>query len=239
MTNNNFNSFRKAIKSELQKLDSPNYLEVWAVFGKEIDSLSKVGIVSLGNDCHLTGEALEFRVRQILEKMGFEVEEGRPNLEDIVVKSDDLEPNKPLVIEVKSSKSPSPKRENLRQLDDWVFDLSGEDMARKEGLGGGFDFKAMAFGGMLSERHSHPTPHKGVMLFNGPVGLSFEERPTQWLGHNEEEFSIKRNFCIISFKCLLNWLDAYKKDETVKNVFWKLIHATAGVLPMPNDVARN
>ncbi|MBI4701993.1 MAG: hypothetical protein HY744_12720 [Deltaproteobacteria bacterium] len=45
-----------------------------------------------------------------------------------------------------------------------MFELSGEEEARKHGLGGGVDPLAVATGGFASQRRHHPTPHKGVML---------------------------------------------------------------------------
>ena len=103
-------------------------------------------------------------------------------MEDFVVKSPfDYEPSKPIVLEVKSSRKQHISRDQLRQLDDWVFELSGEQEARKYGLQGkgGIDTLAFVSHGMVtreSRPRYHPTPHKGVFIFNGPVGTPFNKR---------------------------------------------------------------
>ena len=92
---------------------------------------------------------------------------------------------------------------------------------------------AIVTGGMRtrgSRPAFHPSPHKGVMVFNGPTGTPFLERTTRCLGPNEEEFTYKRDFCIIPFDVLLKYLEKYQEDTSAKNQFWDQIQSTAGLL---------
>ncbi len=125
------------------------------------------------------------------------------------------------MLEIKSSRHFQISVDDLRQLDDWVFDLSGEEKTRKKGLGGGIDVLAMATQGMLSESKRHPDPHKGVLIFNGTLGMPFEERISSKLHSNQIELVEKRNFCIISIQDLLK---LFEKPEEV----WSILHETAG-----------
>jgi len=86
-----------------------------------------------------------------------------------------------------------------------VFDLSGEEIARKEGLGGGIDPKAMMTHGLISSKRRHPNPHRGVMIFNGPVGVQFSDRSVVCFNENDREFIEKRNFCIVAFGNLVEY----------------------------------
>jgi hypothetical protein len=168
--------------------------------------------------------------------MGLVVIVGRDGMEDFVVQpSKEASPATPLVLEVKSSKKPHIARDDLRQLDDWVFELSGEERARKHGLGGGGGFDPLSFvsWGLLSRQSKpvfHPTPHKGILIFNGPVGLPFSQRTTDCIGANDRDFVAKRNFCIIPFHTLLHYFAECAKNTAVKAHFWSELHSTAGIL---------
>lgn len=226
-----FDNFQRAIREELLKLDRPDLQEVLSSSEKTIKKLSEEGIVSFGPDYKLGGGALEFRVKDIFTKMGFDTESGPIGLHDAIIKPfDGLDPTKPIVVEIKSSKSPSPSRDDLRQLDDWVFELSGEEKARKYGLGDGTDATALSTHGLVVERQYHPSPHKGVMVFNGPLGQTFEKRSSNWLGENEKIFAKKRSFCMISLECLLSWHNEYQRNTAIINDFWSAMHFTDGVL---------
>jgi hypothetical protein len=226
-----FDNFRKAVRKELQALNSPDIQKVRLAFEAEMSELLKDRIVSAGPDYSLGSKALEFRVQYIFNDMGFQVEPGPIGSYDAIVHPfGDLEPSKPVVIEVKSSKSTSLPREALRQLDDWVFELSGEERARKEGLGGQPTATSIATSGFAIDIYTHPTPHKGVMVFNGQIGQPFEDRSKNWIGENEKDFAQKRDFCIISLECLISWYDGYERDNSVSCSFWEAIHSAAGVL---------
>ena len=189
----------------------------------QIKLLQKNGDLELGADKDLTGLSLELRVKQIFENAGLNINEGRSGQEDFVVIAHENDEHKDnLVIEVKSSRSPNPKLDDLRQLDDWVFDLSGEEKARKQGLGGGLSPISMATNGMFNITERHPTPHKGVLVFNGPIGIAFKERNSSILHPNQIEFVEKRNFCIIGIDSLATLM------KQNKNNAWSILHATIG-----------
>lgn len=198
---------------------------------KALPELLRSGAIDFPADCNLGGAALEIRVRSVLEEVGFEVAEGRPGLEDLVVMAPDGADTKfPWVVEVKSSSKPQLNRDDLRQLDDWVFDLSQEAEARRNGLGGGFDPLAVATDGFLTGTHHHPSPHKGVMITNTMCGIAFQERDVQPLAPNDTDFVEKRNFCILPLDMLLEWQRSIEKGDTDLLEFWQIVHESRGVL---------
>ena len=197
----------------------------------EINQIAEDGGLSLGSDKDLTGDALEIRVRLLLRSIGLAVSRGRPGLEDLIITAPvSARTRRPLVVEVKSDRKPSVKRDDLRQLDDWVFDLSGEEVARKEGLGGGIDAVAMVTGGMMTGTHHHPSPHKGVFVFNAPIGVPFEDRKGNAIGPDEVAFAAKRGFCLVPFGTLMAKIEAVKRRTITLDVLWEQIQACEGEL---------
>lgn len=223
--------FNEAIRELVALQPDSTYSEIVEAVIRELDALAAQGLVGFGDDHALGGTPLESRVSRLFREAGFVVERGRPFLEDLVVRpADGLRPAVPLVAEIKSSSRASPSRGDLRQLDDWVFDLSGEEGARKRGLTNyasyflRLGFPTPAF---------HPSPHKGVLVFNGPLGTEFEKRSTEWLGANEKEFAARRNFCVISLPLLLNWHSFCRSSQDGSAQFWRTIHESSGLLPSP------
>jgi hypothetical protein len=149
----------------------------------------------------------------------------------VVPATEGLTPNKPLVVEVKSGKQPGPDRDSLRQLDDWVFDLSQEEEIRKGRVRINMHWAHGA--PMFWPRTHHPTPHKGVLIYNGPAGTPFSSRPEKWLGENERIFAEKRDFCIIALPCLLAWHERARSDSSTAAAFWKATHTACGLLGWP------
>ncbi|MBI3802481.1 MAG: hypothetical protein HY282_01805 [Nitrospirae bacterium] len=196
-----------------------------------LESLTEAGTLALGEDKDLGNSSLEIRARLLLKKLGFNVEKGRPGMEDfVVIALKENKFNEPLVVEVKSSRKPNIGREDLRQLDDWVFDLSGEEKARKEGLGGDIDPVALVTGGLTSSKRGHPTPHKGILIFNGPVGINFNSREECCFNENDREFIEKRNLCIAPIETLVQYESQYEIDQSVSAVLWERLHTTIGIL---------
>jgi hypothetical protein len=190
---------------------------------ESLKRLQQSGAIELEPDHNLSGISLELRVQQIFKNSGFDIKEGRPRMEDFVITpKEDFENRDPIVVEVKSSRAPQLSLDDLRQLDDWVFDLSGEEKARKSGLGGGLDSLAIATNGYVSRPRRHPTPHKGLLIFNAPVGLPFTERSPQVLHPNQTEFAMKRNFCVIAINELVDLVN----DDPKK--VWTILHETIG-----------
>ena len=231
--NRDLQKVMRVLQDGIRGLKSPRLYDIEKAINGVIESLIDEDTLVLGPDHHLGGRGLESRVRRIFREMGFIVEKGPEGSYDALIKPPGgWKPKYPLVVEIKSGKAPSPGREELRQLDDWVFELSGEEAARKgEGLASG-NIITQGLGG---SRYSHPTPHKGIMIYNGPLGTSFPDR-TQgagWLGANEKEFAGKRAFCIASLPCVSEWFGAHQKDGTAARRLWETIHATIGVLPLP------
>ncbi len=225
----------KRVKEYIESLGSPprydNLLkEVKLIFS----DLAETGVLVLGEDKDLTGSTLEIRTSLLFRRFGFKVDKGRQNQEDFLIKYDfATENNEILAVEVKSSRQPNISRDDLRQLDDWVFDLSGEEKARKEGLGGGLDPASIITGGLISSRHRHPNPHKGVMIFNGPLGISFDNRDKTCFNENDREFIKKRNFCIVAFGTLIEYEKVFERDASIAQTLWKRLHTTVGMLQAP------
>ncbi|MBB1445090.1 hypothetical protein [Pseudoalteromonas sp. SG43-3] len=182
-----------------------------------LEKLHETGELSLGNDKDLSGKPLELRVKELFKKAGFNIKNGRNGYEDFTISPDNnFSIQDSIVIEVKSSKNISPKLSDLRQLDDWVFNLSGEENARKHGLGSSEQFTWS--GGMTK----HPTPHKGLFIFNGPIGHDFNERLNKFIHPSQLDFLNKRNFCAISLNKLVYLLSGDKESA------WNAIHETIG-----------
>lgn len=222
---------RNNINKVISEISKPIFSEIYNTINSEIESLCDNGIISFENDYRLTGFALECRTKEIFRNMKFDIHKGREGFEDfIITPNSQFNSQQPIVLEVKSSRKPNISRDDLRQLDDWVFDLSGEETARKFGLGGGMDATSMITRGLISSKKHHPSPHKGVMIFNGPVSISFSSRQSTCFGANEEEFVKKRNFCIIPFALLMDIFKQYKLNNSININFWEKIHKTSGIL---------
>jgi len=176
------------------------------------------------------------RVKKIFSEMGFEVSQGRANnLEDFIIKPrQHFKMKSPLVVEVKSGKKHYVDRKSLRQLDDWVFELSGEDKARKGDTLNASAKAGWSYGSsvMMPKAYEHPTPHKGVMIYNGPVGVVFEERGTNCINPSDEEFANKRFFCIIPFHVLIRYSERISAEEIEPEELWEKIHKTSGLLEL-------
>jgi hypothetical protein len=216
---------RKALRSAI--LSDPHHSsdDIERVFRQTLRDLLGEGEVPVPDDYMLTHLALEVRCQQLLQSMGLQVEPGRDGKEDLIVRPPSgASPEEPMAVEVKSGKDPSPGIEQLRQLDDWVFDLSQEEQVRKRQRG----FGLAPLG--ITPAYSHPTPHKGVFIYNGPINMPFDRRADRWLGYNEEQFAIKRHFSIISFPLLIAVAAEFQKDRRWLAPLWNLIHTTSGLL---------
>jgi len=212
--------------------DSSPYLEdVLKLTNKSIEELYNEGKIAIRNESSLSGLALQFRVKKMLRDMGYDVGDGRsPDLEDLILKyQSNYETKLNIVIEVKSGKKPQVSRDDLRQLDDWIFDLSGEEDARK--------WKPKKIGGPnigasqgVWIRHIHPTPHKGVMIYNGPTSKDFPSRSNECINPNDVDFVTKRNFCIIPFSILIRKYNEIKEGDLTTEQFWEEMHSAVGLL---------
>lgn len=214
--------------------DSYTYDTLDKALRTALDSLVDQEVIGLDDEHRLGGRALEIRVKQLFTEIGLDIRPGRPGHEDFILPpSDESSPNFPLVLEVKSSRKPQIGRDELRQLDDWVYDLSQEEIARTHGLGGTVDSLAILAGGMMTQMHRHPSPHKGVMIVNAPLGIPFGERLTSPVAENDRDFVEKRNFCILPLSVLIECTDAIMNSRFSIAEFWHLIHQTRGILESP------
>ncbi len=204
----------------LSKEEIRNFSEAERFLTNQLRVLQKNGSLSLGEDKDLSAVPLEVRVLRLFESVEFDIRPGREGKEDfVIVAKENDKPKDNLVVEVKSGKNRPIDLKDLRQLDDWVFDLSGEEEARKHGLSGG---SLMVTGGLGSSWGRHPTPHKGVMIFNGPTGKPFSERSGPILHPNQVEFVRKRNFCVISLEDLIA---LFEQDRAS---LWATLHSSIG-----------
>ncbi len=214
---------REELSNILSQEEIKSFSDAERFLTKQLRLLQKKGLLSLGDDKDLGGLILEIRVQQLFESVEFDIRPGREGKEDFVITArEDDTPTDSLVVEVKSGKNRPIDLKDLRQLDDWVFDLSGEEQARKHGLGGGIDGLALVTQGLATSKKHHPTPHKGVMIFNGPIGKPFSERSGQILHANQVAFSCKRNFCVIGLEDLISLI------EQGRTSLWTTLHSTEG-----------
>jgi hypothetical protein len=72
------------------------------------------------------------------------------------------------------------------------------------------------------------------MVFNGPLMLPFGDRGA-CLDFNCQQFSAKRDFCIIPFAVLLAHAQQSASDKSVAQKLWRAIHSTAGVLQVSEN----
>lgn len=198
-----------------------NFSNAERFLSNQLRLLQENGSLSLGDDKDLSGLPLEIRVQRLFESVEFDIRSGKEGKEDfvIVAKENDT-PKDNFVVEVKSGKNRPIDLKDLRQLDDWVFDLSGEGEARKHGLSVGV--AGIITGGLGLGPRRHPTPHKGVMIFNGPIGKPFSERSGPILHANQVEFARKRNFCVIGLEDLISLI------EQGRACLWTTLHSTVG-----------
>lgn len=212
------------------------------------------------DDYQLTKSALEDRVCELLKTCGFTVARGRYMREDwIVTSSDDWEPNLTVAIEVKSMQpdkprdqrgttaGTSPTKTHLRQLDDYIFDLSGEKAHRRRGVTawanplisdtviGGRVYPNTCTAGAIGYPVIPPDSHKGLLVFNGPADTPFDERSKKWLRKSAAEFAEERSFCIISLENLIAWADRCDGNEQLQRTFWKMLCGVFGECRPPDD----
>ena len=172
--------------------------------------------------------------------------------EDLLLEAPtDCVPQNKIVVEVKSTivkRKKSPATEDMRELDDWVFDLSGEKDIRSRSLtrwknpvlieqhigtaAQGITFLETA--GAIPYSPVHLSPVKGLLVFNGPTTTPFDKRDVDWLGYNEREFAGIRSFCVLSLESLLHWVDACDDNDNLNRVFWRTLHETSGLCPDPS-----
>lgn len=219
------------LESSILNISDPNYDEINENVNKLLRRLYHSGKIKLKEDYCLSNGALEVRVEQLFQIMGFQIRDGRKNnLEDFIVDpSEEFETQIPLVIEVKSNKNSCLSRVDLRQLDDWVFELSGEEEIRKRRSPKNKQNTFYITAGLPPGPDVHPAPHKGVLIFNGPIGIPFADRPKNCIHPNNMEFVEKRFFCIFSFSDIVEISNQIFNSNLDKKQIWELIHKCSGL----------
>ena len=211
-------------------------------------------------DYQLVKKDLETKVADSLRSVGLTVTLGRTRREDWLVEAPaDWPPQLPMAVEVKSSmpdrrpgdrkprSGASPTLTHLRQLDDYVFELSGEKAIRlrsltqdnnplftKQNIGPpGMGISFLTTKGALPYSPVTDTPHKGLLVFNGPADIPFHEREEDWLGRNVKTFAEERTFCILSLSTLMAWVHACGSNRERQKYFWNVMCRTFGQCPEP------
>ena len=182
-------------------------------------------------DYTLGGTELQARVREIFESIGLSVGEGPTDREDLILNAPDLkEPTIPIIVEVKSGNKTRPNHSHLRQLDDWVFDVSDEGNVRRKGILNQGRKRNWLSRGAEQASPLHSNPHKGLLIYNGPLDVPFEDRPQPILDEHTRKLAEKRSFCVMSMRSLLSWAGACQNSEIELAEFWKNVQMSMGEL---------
>lgn len=228
------NSIDSFLDIELEKHDDIFFEDLESWFEMKIERLVNEGKIFYRHDEYLGGKALEIKVRHILKQIGFKITfEKNIDSDGIIRPNEGFKIKKPIVFEIKSGKSNYPNRTQLRQLDDYIFELSGEEKARKEGLGDAslkYDPIHNIYGAGFAKQKKlyHPTPHKGLMIYNNTEGTFFKDNFLFEIGFNEKEFSRKRDICVLSYKEFLDFSKRVIDKNMQLEELWNLIHTTVG-----------
>jgi len=122
---------------------------------------------------------------------------------------------------------------DLRQLDDWVFDLSGEAAERRQSLRFGGRHGGQAIGA-VQPKTGHPSPHKGVLVFNGPTTEALSARERRAFEPRTAALVESRCLCVILVQDLNSWLAKLNSGNAAAPAdLWSEIHSTNGLLASP------
>lgn len=223
-----------AIASHVEASGDSDYHSLRNTFDSALLELAEQGVVRLQNDHLLGGKELEIRSLKLFQGLGLNAEWGRPLKEDILIDAPNFA-DYPVqfVLEVKGRKNSTPEMSDLRQLDDWIFDLSGESGFRQAGMEKPQRNALALWKGAVQPRARHPSPVKGVMIYNGEKGTAFDQRSPFDLPDNQLEFVRKRHICVISFASLVAWETACLKSEMTVEEFWQKMKDCRGILVQP------
>jgi len=222
------------LDKELEKYKDISFEDLESWFHKKMEKLVNDGKLFYRQDEYLGGKALEIKVRHILKQIGLTITFVKDiDCDGIINHNDNFIIKRPIVLEIKSGKSNCPSRTQLRQLDDYIFELSGEEKARKEGLGEtGLKFDPLhnMYGRNMVKQKKlyHPTPHKGLMIYNNTEGTFFKQNIHFELEFNEKVFCDKRDICVLSYKDFLVITEQIMEGKMQIEDFWNLIHKTVG-----------
>ena len=188
----------------------------------------------------LTGKYLEWKINEIFKEMGANLttEETAIAHDGIIVyhglKDKDLILK--FVLEIKSHKKHGAIIDDLRELDDWVFCVSGEEKARKERI---YVCEAHWILGQPAEAggyFQHPDPHKGVLILNHDTKNKVDDRCVPF-GPSAIAFAETRNFCLIDFPTFLSLYERWRKNLCSLGGILTAIYKSVGAFEMPAETS--
>jgi hypothetical protein len=123
--------FDTLLENVIKENDTIYFEDLKSWFDKKLEQLVNTGKIQFKDERFLGGSALEVRVRYIFNTIGLHVGfDKKIDSDGIIQPNESVEIKKPIVLEIKSSKLNGPTRTELRQLDDYIFEVSGEEIAR-------------------------------------------------------------------------------------------------------------
>jgi len=198
----------------------------------------KKGKLDVGEADHkLKGKRLEWKVYEIFEDMGIDVilDENDETHDGIIIfetKGSDF-PALKFVLEIKGHDKGGARIEDLRQLDDWVFRVSGEEKARKERVLVAEPIWSYGESRVGPGYFQHPDPHKGLFILNHDIKNEPADRCAPF-GSNEIRFSESRNHCLIDFLVFLQLYDKWKEKMYSLEDILLTLYETVGVFRYEN-----
>ena len=189
-------------------------------------------------DNKLKGKWLEWKVYEIFEDMGIDIilDENDETHDGIIIfetKGSDF-PVLKFVLEIKGhDKGGARIGDDLRQLDDWVFRVSGEEKARKERVLVSEPTWSYGESRQGPGYFQHPDPHKGLFILNHDIKNEPADRCAPFAS-NEINFSESRNHCLIDFLSFLKLYDKWKGDLYTLEDILLALYKTVGVFRFVN-----
>lgn len=240
------------IRELLQSQPELTFDDVQEAFRCAARTLSDAGILKQHKDEHrLNGLPLEWAVKRIfkqIQKLDSRKawnrfhEPKHPNVHEFIfergfrdddtdaVRRDDAFHSR-LVFEVKSHSNHGATIEDLRQLEDWVGRLNRShqktltDKKLKDRL--------RSYRPLLTDIPERErilailNPYKGVLVLNHEWN---RDRPSEAFGANEQAFASEQNFCLLSYRDLLQFRDAIVRYDMDAYYFLEEIDLTSGIL---------
>lgn len=172
----------------------------------------------------LSGNLLMFEVHNIFRSFGGEiVDPGGKDTHDGIVHYKKYK----FVLEIKSHETKGALLKDLRQLDDYVFTLSGEEKMRKERPE---QVICLIWGKVHIEPSSRPPdPHRGVFIINH---CYLKKERCNPFHHNIIKFAEKRALCLIDWPTFLNIKKKFDKGILSSDEIFEKIYNTWGILQL-------
>jgi len=176
----------------------------------------------------LTGPELEREVHTVFLQLGATLVDqgGRDNHDGYFHYGPDDRQVFRFVLETKSTTRRPANLEMVRQLDDWVYQLSGEEWARKHGSK--INGLALLTDGLGTSAAQHLKPHRGVLVLNHCC-MKPLPRPEPFPG-KVVEFAQTRAFCLLTWPDLLDLRHMVTEARVSGQDVLRAVWATFGVL---------